>query len=62
VTNQEKKLIDEMSYKDMLSLWRFAHIGHPLFQGDTGDYYMTAMDAKRVAIGNHACVSASKTV
>ena len=62
MTEQEKKQIDEMSYKDMLSLWRFTPCGHPLFQGDTGDYYAQVMGGKRVAIGNDACVSASKSL
>jgi hypothetical protein len=30
----------------MCSLWRFAKSGHPLLQGDTGDYFAKVMKEK----------------
>jgi len=34
-----KKRIDDMTQEEMARLWRFAPVGEPLFQGDTGDYF-----------------------
>ena len=62
MTPEEKKSIDEMGYESMLSLWRMAPVGHPMFQGDTGDYYAQVMGEKRAAIGNAAHVVASKSI
>ena len=39
MTPEQKKQIDEMSQLEMARLWRFAAAGHPLFQGDTGQYF-----------------------
>lgn len=43
---QQKKWIDNASYEQLLSHWRFAPIGDPMFQGDTGDYYKKVMGEK----------------
>jgi hypothetical protein len=42
-----KQKIDSMSYREMLSLNRFAPIGHPMFSGEVGDYFMESMKEKR---------------
>ena len=39
MTNNQKKLIDDMSYYDMVKKWRFAQIGDILFSGDVGLYF-----------------------
>lgn len=30
-TDELKKEIDDMSYEEMLKMWRFAHVGHWMF-------------------------------
>jgi len=57
-----KKQIDEMTYESMLSLWRFAPVGHPMFQGETGDYYAKVMREKAAKITDSERVAASKLV
>ncbi len=34
-----KARIDAMSREAMARAWRFAPVGDPLFQGETGDYF-----------------------
>lgn len=46
MTEEQKKVIDGMSQYDMCRLWRFAKSGHPLLQGDTGDYFAKVMKEK----------------
>ena len=62
MTENQKKRINEMDYESMLSLWRNAPSGHPLFQGEVGDYYLKVMTEKRKQIGNEAHVAASKKI
>jgi len=57
-----KRQIDNMSYKSMLLLWRTAPIGHPMFQGEIGEYYSKVMNKKRKEVGNAAHVAASKSI
>jgi len=38
MTDEMKARIDEMSYVQLLTKWRHAPIGDPMFQGETGDY------------------------
>lgn len=47
MNEQTKRWIDAASYEELLSKWRFASIGDPMFQGDTGDYYAAVMREKR---------------
>jgi len=42
-----KKWIDNASYEELLRKWRFAPIGDPYFQGETGDYYSKVMKEKK---------------
>ena len=62
MTDEQKQRIDDMDYESMLSLWRNAPSGHPMFQGDTGDYYSKIMAEKRSEVGNDAHVTASKNI
>jgi hypothetical protein len=62
MTPEQKKEIDDMDYVSMLSLWRNAPSGHPMFQGDTGDYYAKVMAEKRRKVGSAAHVAASKSI
>jgi len=38
--------IDSMSYEDLLRRWRFAKIGDPIFQGESGSYFRREMIEK----------------
>ena len=55
-----KKTIDEMTYEGLLGHWRFAQVGDPFFQGETGDYYAEVMRRKKAEVGDAAHVAASK--
>lgn len=39
LTEQNKAHIDSLSYEKLLSHWRFASVGDPWFQGETGKYW-----------------------
>ncbi len=39
MTPEQKAIIDNMSQEKLCSKWRFASVGDPLLQGDTGDYF-----------------------
>ncbi len=54
-----KDWIDNSSYEELLSRWRFAPIGDPMFQGDIGDYYSKVMFEKKEHVDH---VQASKNV
>lgn len=63
MTDEMKARIDEMSYEALLSMWRYAPVGDPLFQGDTGDYFGERMKELRSQPGGDARhVSASKSI
>ena len=57
--DRQKKQIDEMSYEQLLRLWRFAPVGEPLIQGDTGEYYSSVMGEKKNHVDH---VAASKRI
>ena len=61
-TEEAKQKIDSMSYEALLSRWRFAPVGDPMFVGEVGDYYSKVMSEKRQAVGPSAAVAASKTI
>lgn len=54
-----KQWIDNASYESLLTRWRFALIGDPMFQGEIGDYYSKVMAEKRKTADH---VQASKNV
>lgn len=62
MTESQKQSIDNMDYESMLSLWRNAAVGHPIFQGKVGQYYSKVMAEKRAKIGNEEHVRASKSI
>jgi len=39
LTLERKERIDRMSYRQLLYRWRFAPVGDPWFQGETGKYW-----------------------
>lgn len=57
-----KKWVDEASYEQLLSRWRFAPVGDSFFQGDNGKYYVKVMAEKREQVGNSGHVAASKSI
>jgi hypothetical protein len=62
IDESTKKMIDSMNYEHMLRLWRFASMGDPLFQGETGKYFAEVMKKRRSEISNSEQVRASKTI
>jgi len=62
MTEETKKQIDDMDYESMLSLWRNAPSGHPMFQGEVGEYYAKVMREKRSQVGDAAHTAASKSI
>ena len=40
LTEERKKYIDSLGHGALLSRWRFAPVGDPWFQGETGDYWV----------------------
>jgi len=59
INEETKKEIDEMDYEGMLSLWRFAQAGHPMFAGEVGDYFSKVFREKgqKLRPGEHAIIS-----
>ena len=57
---ENKRYIDSLSYETLLSRWRFAPVGDPMFQGETGDYWSKRMAELRSAGADH--VGASKKI
>jgi hypothetical protein len=43
LTDERRKQIDAMSYRTLLSRWRFDTAGDPWFQGETGEYWKKCM-------------------
>lgn len=61
LTPEVKSRIDSMSYTELLSKWRFAPVGDPLFQGESGEYFASRLGAMRHEDeGGH--VAASKAI
>jgi hypothetical protein len=58
LTPKNKAHIDSLSYEQLLSHWRFAPVGDPWFQGETGDYWKKRMSELRAQGADH--VGASK--
>lgn len=57
LTEKNKKVIDEMSYEDLLSRWRFSLIDDPWFQDETGEYWRKRMAELRSKESNPAEIS-----
>jgi hypothetical protein len=58
LTDKNKAHIDSLSYEGLLSHWRFAAVGDPWFQGETGTYWSERMKELRESGTDH--VGASK--
>lgn len=63
LTPELKARIDAMSYEQLLHKWRFAPIGDPIFQGDSGEYIGKRMQELRSQPGgDDEHVRASKSI
>lgn len=63
LTLKNKEKIDGLSYEQLLSRWRFAPVGDPWFQGETGKYWGERMSMLRCQPGgNKKHVLASKMI
>ena len=53
-----KDQIDHMTYKHMLSLWRYTPVGGNdlLFEGETGEYFSKSMAEKKKYV-DHVAIS-----
>lgn len=61
LTPENKASIDARSYERLLSHWRFAAVGDPWFQGETGKYWGERM-VKLRSENEGAAVAASKNI
>jgi len=57
-----KKFIDDMSYYNMLELWRFSPVGNRLFQGKLGTYFSKSMNEKKDKLSPEKQVEISKKI
>ncbi len=62
IEDETKQWIDNASYEQLLSRWRFGPDGDPMFQGETGKYYEEVMSQKRKEGGDEAHTRASKSI
>lgn len=63
LTKENKDIIDNKSYYELLSHWRFAPSGDLWFQGETGQYWSKRMNELRYQPGgNNIHVAASKAL
>jgi hypothetical protein len=46
MTDEQKTYIDAMDQYELCQMWRFAPIGSPLLQGDTGNYFKVRLKEK----------------
>jgi len=61
LTPENKAYIDSLSYESLLSQWRFAPVGNPWFQDETGKYWGERM-AELSAQDPAGAVQASKNI
>jgi hypothetical protein len=62
MTTEQKEWIDNATYEELLRRWRYAPVGDPIFQGDTGKYYGEKLKLRREAVGPQAHTQASKNI
>jgi hypothetical protein len=63
LTQELKEQIDSKSYEQLLSRWRHAPIGDPMFQDESGSYWGKRMNDLRSKPGGDAThTAASKSI
>lgn len=60
LTNELKDKIDGMTYKELLSKWRFAPLGDELMLGESGKYFSKVFRVKENAISHSEHTRISK--
>lgn len=61
LTPENKDAIDARSYESLLCLWRYAPLGDPWLQDETGEYWGKRMAYMRTLTNDNG-VSASKRI
>ena len=59
LTPENKKIIDDKSYRSLLNGWRYMAVGDPWFQGKTGVYWANRMKDLRALEPDPVAVSKS---
>jgi len=62
LSEELKQKIDNMSYREMFRLWRFAPSGSELFVGDAGLYFEASMNEKKEYVTPAERVEISKAL
>jgi len=62
LTPENKQIIDNKSYHELLQAVRYSPIGDPWFQGETGEYWMKRMSEVRNMVGHAEHVATSKAI
>ena len=62
IPEEMKVWIDNASYEQLLSKWRFAPVGSPFFTGEVGEYYTKKMAEKHSEVGGLEHTRASKAI
>lgn len=57
-----KKEIDNMSYRELLTRWRFGDFGDTIFSGDSGAYFRKVMNKKKNELPVEDQIAISKSV
>ena len=57
LNTRNRAWIDAKSYEELLSHWRFAAVGDPWFQGETGQYWSARMKGLRDGGADHTGAS-----
>lgn len=56
LTKENKQMIDNLDYEELLRQWRFTPTGDPMFCGETGDYWRDRMNELRDTV-DHVAIS-----
>jgi len=59
---KSKKWIAGATYKELLSHWRFAPVGDPMFIGELGQFYVEELHEKKSMLASGEDVQASKDI
>lgn len=62
MTPENKARIDAMDFEEMFRLLRFAPVGEPLFQSETGEYFMKVWKEKCDALPAGAYAATSRLI
>jgi hypothetical protein len=62
ISQDIKNKIDNMSYSEMLSEWRFSPSGNSLFEGEAGSYFSYSMNEKKKKLSPEDQVAISKAI